>query len=449
MKRMPMLAVLMLALALINPVLSAQKDVTGVTAVPDHIILSLIGDPSTTQTITWRTDTTVASGIVQYHPNTASSEQAKTMAATYADLTSVQGTARIFTATLSNLVPGTRYIYNVGDGRNWSEPHEFSTADPKPSEFKFLLFGDSQSGIPYNTWRTTLQNAYAANRDAKFMAFTGDIVDAGRRWEQWNAWFDAGQGIIDLIPVVPALGNHEVYENNFKPFYWFTVPQNGPEGLKGQAYSFDYGPVHFVVLDSQVREEGEWILDVQKRWLDADLSASKAVWKIALFHKSPYQVYASRPNKDIRAAFCPIFDKYHVDAVFNGHDHCIARTYTIAGDSIVKKPSQGTVYFITGRSGTKAYPNSVVKKDDALDAFFLNPLSQPNYMVVGVSKTMLTVTAFNQDGTLVDTFFIDKVKDTSSYTQSGSNETNPAPFGVIVGSGMRIVAEARLVRVDR
>lgn len=30
---------------------------------------------------------------------------------------------------------------------------------------------------------------------------------------------------------------------------------NGPDGLKGQVYSYDYGDVHFVVLDSQEDEE--------------------------------------------------------------------------------------------------------------------------------------------------------------------------------------------------
>ena len=70
------------------------------------------------------------------------------------------------------------------------------------------------------------------------------------------------------------------------------MPQNGPEGLKGQVYSYDYGPVHFVVLDSQEEEQKKHgdILKIQQTWLEADLAASKAKWKIVFFHKPPYPV---------------------------------------------------------------------------------------------------------------------------------------------------------------
>lgn len=443
MKRIPMLAVFLLALSIVSVVPAQQIAGTGATATPDHIVLSLTDDPATTQTVTWRTDTTVASGFVQYRSDAG---QSKTVAATCSDFESNTGTVRIFTAALSKLSPNTKYTYSVGDGTTWSEAHAFSTAEAKCSAFKFLLFGDSQSAVPYNPWKTTVHNACDANRDARLMLMTGDIVDSGFSWDHWNAWFDAARGVIDSIPLMPAHGNHEIYKPGSKPYYWirqFTLPQNGPDSLKGQAYSFDYGPVHFIVLDSQGDEEGPQILEAQKAWLDADLAASKATWKIALFHKPPYPVYTIRPNKKVKAAFCPVFDKYHVDMVFNGHDHCVARTYTIAGDSIVKKPSQGTVYYMLGRSGGKRYKPSEVNKDDAWDAFFLNPQSQPNYVVVDVTKTSLTVKAFNQDGTIIDTFFIDKASDINSYTQQGAKRDLPAIFKVSYGRGPCTVARIK------
>jgi hypothetical protein len=43
---------------------------TEATAIPDHITLSWVSDPKTTQTITWRTATAVANGIVEISPGT-------------------------------------------------------------------------------------------------------------------------------------------------------------------------------------------------------------------------------------------------------------------------------------------------------------------------------------------------------------------------------------------
>ncbi len=77
----------------------------------------------------------------------------------------------------------------------------------------------------------------------------------------------------------------------------------------------------------------------------------------------------------------------------------------------MSKPSQGTVYFITGRSGAKTYTDTVKK---AWTAFYYNPLDQPNYLVVDVADTRLTVKTMKMDGTLVDSFFIDKSTDVDS-----------------------------------
>ena len=169
----------------------------------------------------------------------------------------------------------------------------------------------------------------------------------------------------------------------------------------------DYGPVHFVVLDSQQeeqRQDGD-ILGPQKNWLDADLNASKAIWKTAFFHKPPYGIRLGRSNEDIKAAFSPILEQHKVDLVFNGHDHGIARTYPIKSGTLMEKPAQGTIYYIVGRSGDKALSDISKQK---WDAFFYNPTDQPNYILVKVAETKITVSAIKQDGALIDAFSIDK-----------------------------------------
>ena len=389
---------------------------------PDHITLTWTGDSAKTMTVTWRTDPAVTSGFVQYQVGATISADAQKAGADGRDFTTDQGSSMLFTSTLADLSPNTQYSYRVGDGDPWSDVRSFSTADPETQEFKFLVFGDSQD--PYirekrhATWRNTLHSAYEANPAAKFMINVGDLVDFGQRGDHWNAWFKASEGVIDRIPIMPATGNHECYGSwdTRKPEYWmaqFALPQNGPEDLKGQVYSFDYGPVHFVVLDSQQVEQKEYgdILEVQKAWLEADLAASTAAWKLIFFHKPPYELKAKRPNQDVKEAFCPIIEKYHADIVFNAHDHGIARTYPIKDGALMERPSQGTVYYVVGQSGGKTYKD-IEKKP--YNSYFYNPLDQPNYLVVDVKDQRITVKVFMQDGTLLDTFFIDKTKDMSS-----------------------------------
>lgn len=389
---------------------------SGATAIPDHIVLSWTASPATTMTVTWRAASSVTSGIVQYQEGERLNANARQIKADAQDFTTDLGAARLFSATLVDLKPKQVYSYRVGDGQRWSRLRSFTTAEQRPRAFKFLIFGDSQaplSGEPhYNTWRNTVHNAFNAHPDAKFMVNVGDLVDWGQRGEHWNAWFAAAEGIIDRIPIMPATGNHESYGSKVtaRPQYWtsqFTLPQNGPEGLKEQAYSYDYGPVHFVVLDSQQDEQKQYgdILTPQQAWLDADLAASKATWKVVFFHRSPYTAMPKRTNDNIKAAFCPILEKHGVDLVFNAHDHAVARTHPMKNDVAMQKPSQGVIYYISGHSGGKTYTNL---QKAGQHAFFYDPQDQPTYFVVEVNNRTMIVRATKQDGTAIDTLTLKK-----------------------------------------
>lgn len=77
----------------------------------------------------------------------------------------------------------------------------------------------------------------------------------------------------------------------------------------------------------------------------------------------------------------------------------------------MEKPSQGTIYYIVGQSGGKTYKDI---ERQPYNTFFYNPLDQPNYVVVEVEDRTITLKVMMQDGTLLDTFFIDKAEDVSS-----------------------------------
>lgn len=396
----------------------ATAPLGGIAAAANHITLTWAGDPQTTQTITWKTTLTDVAGQVQYieavEEPASFSHHPQVAVAGLEELTTNVENMSIHSVTLTGLKPGTTYAYRLREGADWGEPHTFTTAAANVASFKFLIFGDSQSSN-YKVWGTTLHQAYQANPDAAFFSNVGDLVDVGQDYGQWQAWFDAAQGVVDRIPMMPVTGNHESYtpEQRFSMPILFTaqlkLPLNGPEELKGQVYSFDYGDVHFSMLDSQEGEERKFVpamLSMQKSWLENDLASTSKKWKVVFIHRPPYNNKAIRDNENIRTVFVPILDQYHADVVFTGHEHVYAHTYPLLDDQVVDPSAKGTIYVATGRSGTKTY-HDVWKKE--WNEFFYNPLDEPNYITVEVKGDLLTVKAFKQSGILIDAWTIDKM----------------------------------------
>ena len=380
---------------------------------PSHITLTWSDDPKTTQTITWKTDVNTVEGQARYWMLTASRQDAvQTAPAQVEQINSNWGPFNLHTVKLTGLTPGAHYAYQVGAAENWSEQYAFVTAPIKPSRYRFLVFGDSQS-VNYDTWRITLERAYLANPEAAFFINMGDLVDRGQEYGEWNAWFNATHGVLENIPCMPLVGNHETYAigGGFSIPTLFTdqfkLPTNGPDGLKGQVYSFDYGEAHFVMLDTQIGEEGRFVPDMlekQKVWLAADLAASRQKWKLVFVHRALYNNKRAG-NVAIQNAFAPIIDQYHANVVFTAHDHVYARTYPLAHDAVTDNFQAGTIYIATGRSGSKTYPDSI---DKEWNSFFYNPLDEPNYLAVDVDEQFLTVRAYRQSGGLIDEYRIER-----------------------------------------
>ena len=92
----------------------------------------------------------------------------------------------------------------------------------------------------------------------------------------------------------------------------FSLPQNG--AIPERYYSFDEGPVHFIVLDTEYAFQDTTRRAEQLAWIESDLSTTRQPWKIALFHRSPYSSGAEHGSDlAVRAAFGPLFERYGVD----------------------------------------------------------------------------------------------------------------------------------------
>ncbi|HWI54948.1 MAG TPA: metallophosphoesterase family protein, partial [Desulfobacteria bacterium] len=361
--------------------------------IPYNITLTWVEDPRTSQAISWQSSSPSEGFVRLARAVPISRSEATVRQAAVSEVEFSRGKTIYFHyINLSGLSPNTKYYYSVGDGKQWSTQLSFTTAGT--DAFQFLVFGDSQSSGNYRTWKNSLKNAVKQNSQARFFINVGDLIDDGNDLEQWNYWFSAGKGVVDRIPSMPVRGNHDKNKTNWLNF--FKLPVNGPTGARGLTYSFDYGPVHFVALDNIEMQDSSALAD-QKEWLTQDLKAANNIWKIVFVHKPFYYNKAERNNNYLKNAYEEIFDNFKVDIVFNGHDHVVART----------NKTNGSVYYITGRSGTKFY-NDVNKM--SWNKFFYKPVNQPNYVSVDVSKLRLKITALNQDSSVIDSIEINNEK---------------------------------------
>lgn len=323
------------------------------TPVPDRIILTWSGDPATTQSVTWRTDASVKRAraeIAVAEDGPKFTREKRTVEATTVPFESNLGEARMHTATFTGLEPDTLYAYRVGDGDNWSEWFQFRTASREPKPLAFLFFGDAQTHV-LEHWSRVVRAGFQMAPDAKFMLHTGDLVNNGHKDELWGEWFKAAGWIDATIPSILTPGNHEYgfIFNKGLPRQWqaqFELPRNGPPGLEETCYYIDVQGVRVIALNSNEKRQE------QAAWLEQVLSNNPNRWTVVAFHHPVYSAAKLRNNEELRELWQPIFDKYGVDLVLNGHDHTYARTNLVTGAG-ARLP--GRTMYVLSVSGPKMY----------------------------------------------------------------------------------------------
>ena len=84
-------------------------------------------------------------------------------------------------------------------------------------------------------------------------------------------------------------------------------------------YSFDYGDAHFLCLDSNLYTDPND--PTLRRWIEADLSSTDAVWKFVVCHHPPFNVGGEHFQVQHMRVLAPIFEAHGVDIVLSGHEH--------------------------------------------------------------------------------------------------------------------------------
>jgi len=325
---------------------------------PDQVLLTWAGDPAHSLSVQWRTSRAVTAGVAAFMPRASyysgSTAQWGFVRAACVSLGGPGSAAAAWpnwhTARLDGLQPGTEYVYAVGDGsqEGWTQARVFRTATTAGQRFCFVYMGDAQEGLA--AWGTRLKTALRLRPDAAFFLMAGDLVDLGSDLDNWTTFLRYGTDVYSQRPVMPCIGNHECMAKGPQTYLRiFDLPRNGPAELEPErAYSFTYGNALFVILDSNLSAQS------QAAWLERQLAASAATWKFVMFH---HPAYSSDPTQDhaaLRSAWVPIFDRYHVDLVLQGHEHAYLRTYPLRAGRRVARAADGTIYLISV-SGSKMY----------------------------------------------------------------------------------------------
>ena len=362
---------------------------------PDQVMLTWSSDPSTGMDVQWRTDTTVAEGIVKYREK-GSKQEISVKASRYRMEDRVLMNDRYinrFTAELRNLKPGTAYEYQVVPQEAWSDEYSFTTP-AKDNQFAFIWFGDTHFSPKFGALFNKVEKEHP---DAAFYSIAGDLVSDGLHRDQWDDLLEYSKNIIPRKPLMSVLGNHDSrYGLGALMFReLFSYPKNGPAGIPPeQTYSFEYKNALFLMIDCTSP------IEIQSSWIEEQLARSKATWKFAMFHFPPYNW--EEPYYNIQKAWVPIFDKYHVDMVMSGHLHYYMRSNPMKEGKVVKSFKDGTVYAIS-----IGIPTDYDKITDEPYAA-VRSLKGTLYQYVKIENNQLTYTSVDFENELIDSFTVKK-----------------------------------------
>lgn len=371
----------------------------------------ITSDPRTSRTIMWQSKTPLDSYRFQYQD---AQGRLQSLPVKVESLDEDRVINYYYTAFLKDLTPATTYRYRIWQGNNATDWQEFSTAPANIDAFSALIFCDSQCGHTYDSWEQAFRTVWQRHPDAHFFAIVGDTVDNGQQEWQWQHFFAAIASLLPQHLYVPVMGNHECYSLIWKfcrPRRYersYNVPANGTPELQNYYYSYDYGPVHFIVLNTQMLELKNIhpdLLEKQQAWLRQDVKSHKSPWQVVLMHKDilAYDEFQEGTKtmmgiSDTGHAFMPLFDELGIDLVLTGHMH----TYRNRGHIAKLKPaSKGPVYIMSGPIGNQQYS---VPADNVFDRSAVYQPTPPNYLLLQANQEKLTVTCQTVSGELVESY---------------------------------------------
>ncbi len=393
-------------------------------------------------TIKWRT-LTPADSSVQYGSAPGS-------------LTSSVSSAAITTEhaiQLTGLTPDSTYYYSVGSSTEvfgGNDPDHFFVTSPVTGSSKptrIWVLGDSGTANANAQAVAGAYTAFTGSTHTDLWLMLGDnAYNSGTDSEYQAAVFDTYPAMLRKSVLWATLGNHDGIAADSStqtgPYYdIFTFPTAAEAGGLASGteayYSFDYGNIHFICLDSQESDRSP--TGAMLTWAQADIAATTQQWIIAFWHHPPYSKGSHNSDSEsrlveMREHALPVLEAAGVDLVLSGHSHSYERSFLLeghygtsgtltsamqidagdgqeGGDGAYKavydeaNPYQGAVYITAGSSGriSGGALNHPVMIHASLN--FLGSL------VLDIDANRLDATFVRDDGATVDSFTILKSPD--------------------------------------
>ncbi len=232
-------------------------------------------------------------------------------------------------------------------------------AGKTPPEVRFAFFGNTHPDSPFKSDRINMNPVITAiNEDNPlFLIHLGDIIHGGKEWmgikqhdvtRQFRSFFMLMPRIRPILYTVK--GDLDLFNDSAEDYLRFT--------RRALYYSFNYGNLHILVLDTTDKKPGE-MGSRQKDWMKRDLERYKnypAILVITHHPLFPPEDYTAPEKTRLKNAqeLHNLFRKYPVKAVFSGHMEIYHSEYR-----------NGILYAITGcnysetREKVKNYNNDV------------------------------------------------------------------------------------------
>jgi acid phosphatase type 7 len=392
-----------------------------------------------------------------------------------------------YAATITGLSLAKRYTYSVTmDGKTIFEGY-FTTRKPRGTKTRFVAFGDNSYGdisdrmIAYQAYKAkpdfvmnTGDNVYESGTDNEYARFFFPVYNADIAGER------VGGPLLRSVPFYTVIANHDVHDKDenkhpaldftknpdglayFTNLYLpgngmknnpFPVPMVGNEKAKNvfltcagsrfptaTTYSYDYADAHFLCLDSNLYVDPT-NAELQA-WIAADLQATDATWKFVVYHHPAFNVGADHYAEQHMRVLSPLFERYGVDMVLNGHEHNYQRTlplkflptdtqkahnvgtkdryipgqFTVdrAFDGKTKTKAQGIIYVTTGAGGKHLYEPEwgetarTHAEDGNIDYIARFVSDRHSLTVFEMDNKSLVLTQVDQWGKVIDTCRITK-----------------------------------------
>jgi hypothetical protein len=208
-------------------------------------------------------------------------------------------------------------------------------ATPPAGALQFVVIGDFGEGNAEESAIAAAMRSFDQTHPLDGFVTTGDdVYDSGNPADFDAAWrVPFGWVVNAKIPIVASLGNHDVGTDGGRPVMDLL-------GMPGRWYTRTIGPVQFTVLDANDPANPQ-----QLTFLRESLSTSTTRWKVVVFHQPAFSCGPHGSTAGVDVLWVPLFERYGVDLVLNGHDHDYQRF----------APIDGVTYIVSGGGGSDLY----------------------------------------------------------------------------------------------